>query len=279
MQNKENVQLAEEFILKRAGDFAPARLGIVLGTGLGGFCDAFDEDFALPYAEIPDFPRSTVQSHAGTLSLGRVAGVPVWILRGRFHLYEGYTPAEVCMGVRTLAALGVTTLLLTNAAGALNPQFQAGGLMCISDQINLTGESPLTGPNVDAWGPRFPDMSKVYSPELRDLALRTALELGIALERGVYVGVRGPNMETPAETRAYRILGADAIGMSTVLEAIAAHHMGLALLGVSCLTNKNLPDCMEETSLENVIAMAAQAGGRLSRLLEAVVARIGDNGQ
>lgn len=178
------------------------------------------------------------------------------------------------MGVRTLAELGVKTLIVTNAAGALNPQFDAGGLMLITDHINFTGHSPLTGANDAAWGPRFPDMCEVYSQRLRDIALSAALDLGVRLERGVYICVPGPQMETPAETRAYKALGADAIGMSTVLEAIAARHIGMELLAISCLTNKNLPDCMQPASLEDVIATAGEASGRLSRLVSEIVARL-----
>jgi len=162
-------------------------------------------------------------------------------------------------------------VVITNAAGALNPQFDAGGLMAITDHINFTGRSPLAGPNVDEWGDRFPDMSRAYDAGLRDLTLDTARELGIRLERGIYIGVTGPNLETPAETRAFRILGADAVGMSTVLETIAARHMGLDVLGISCLTNKNLPDCMAETSLEEVIATANAAAGKLARLLDGLL--------
>ena len=178
------------------------------------------------------------------------------------------------MGVRTLATLGVKRLIITNAAGALNPQFDAGGLMCITDHINFTGHNPLIGQNQDTWGVRFPDMSRIYDADLRDLALNTAQKLDIRLERGIYIGVTGPNLESPAETRAFKRLGADAVGMSTVLEVIAARHMDLAVLGISCLTNKNLPDCMGETTLEEVIAQAEAAADRLTRLLDAVISAL-----
>ena len=274
MQNRKNVQHAASYILEKYTQMPRTSIGLVLGTGLASLAGTFDQQFLLEYKDIPGFPHSTVTSHTGALSHGFVQSVPVWVLQGRFHLYEGYSPEEVCMGVRTLAELGVTTLIMTNAAGALDPLFPTGGLMCISDQINFTGATPLAGPNEDEWGPRFPDMSQVYARELQELAQQAALDLGIALEKGVYIGVRGPAMETPAETRIYRMLGADAIGMSTVLEAVAAHHMGLELLGISCLTNKNLPDCMQPTSLESVIAMASQACGALSRLVLEVVTRL-----
>lgn len=274
MQNAAKVQSAAEYIRQNCPQSPTPGIGLVLGTGLGPLADGLQELCRLPYESIPGFPHSTVESHAGALTLGSLAGIPVWTLQGRFHLYEGYSPAEVCMGVRTLALLGVRTLIMTNAAGALNPQFAAGGLMLVTDHMNFTGQNPLTGPNVEAWGPRFPDMSAVYSPRLRGLALEAALEAGIRLERGVYIGVTGPCLETPAETRAYRLLGADAIGMSTVLEAIAARHLGLDLLTISCLTNQNLPDCMAETTLEAVIAKAGEACGTLARLLATLLPRL-----
>ena len=275
MQNLKNVQQAAYCVREKRPHATPASIGIVMGTGLGGLAGALEQDFLLPYKEITGFPHSTVESHAGALGHGVIGDTPVWTLQGRFHLYEGYSPAEVCMGVRTLAALGVKTLILTNAAGALNPQFEAGSLMSITDHINFTGQNPLTGANQDSWGPRFPDMSAVYSPRIRAMARQSALELGMPLEHGVYLGLCGPCLETPAETRAFRIMGADAVGMSTVLEAIAARHMGLELLGISCLTNKNLPDCMQETSLEDVISMAGQTCGLLSRLLTRIVMKLG----
>lgn len=274
MQNKKKVQLAAAGVRKKSSELPEARIGLILGTGLGDLCNDLVHDVVIPYETIPNFPSSTVSSHAGALSHSSFVGVPVWILQGRFHLYEGYTPEEVCMGVRTLATLGVDTLLMTNAAGALNPGFSEGGLMCLSDQINFTGTSPLEGSNEDSWGPRFPDMCGLYTPRLRELAMKAALDQGIRLEQGVYVGVRGPSLETPAETRMYRMLGADAIGMSTVLEAVAARHMGLELLGISCLTNKNLPDCMQQVSFESVLATAAEASQKLAKLLSAVVQRL-----
>ena len=273
-QNPEAVaQAADNLRDALPPDFAP-RTGIVLGTGLGAWAASLSAEAVVNYADIPGFPRSTVQSHAGSLTAARVGGAPVLLLSGRFHLYEGYSPAEVCMGVRTMAALGVERLVITNAAGALNPHFEAGSLMCISDHINFTGASPLMGPNHDAWGDRFPDMSRAYAKELQQLAQDAALVAGVRLERGVYIGVNGPNLETPAETRAFKRLGADAVGMSTVLEVIAARHLGLEVLGISCLTNKNLPDCMEECSIEQVIAQAEQASGALATLLNAVVPKL-----
>lgn len=274
MQNPQHVQNAADHL--RAGLIRPhqAKTAVVLGTGLGDWAVGLTEVQSFDYADIPGFVPSTVESHAGKLTAALVGGRPVWLQRGRFHLYEGRSPAEVCMGVRTMALMGVENLIITNAAGALNPQFEAGGLMVISDHINFTGLSPLTGPNVDAWGDRFPDMSRAYDQGLHHLAHAKALELGIRLDRGVYIGVTGPNLETPAETRAFRMLGADAVGMSTVLEVIAAHHMGIKVLGISCLTNKNLPDCMAETSLEEVIATAGAAAGKLTRLLNSIISSL-----
>lgn len=199
--------------------------------------------------------------------LGDAGGVPLIIQEGRCHIYEGYGPADVCMGTRVMGALGIEGLIVTNAAGALNPRFDAGSVMLVTDHINFTGLSPLTGPNADSAGPRFPDMSAVYDPGLISLAEQAALSTGIRLEKGVYAGLAGPQLETPAETRMFRALGADAIGMSTVLEVIAARHMGLKVLGFSCLSNKNLPDCMAETSLEEIIETAGIAGKRLTTII------------
>lgn len=247
-------------------------MGLVLGSGLGPVARALTEARDIPLAEIPGLPLSTVAGHGGYLRAGRLSGRPVLALCGRVHLYEGFTAQDVCLPVRVLGALGVGTVVLTNAAGALNPLFEAGTLMLISDHINMSGQNPLTGPNLDALGPRFPDMGQAWCPELLCLARGEALRLGLPVERGVYVQVPGPSLETPAETRAYRQLGADAIGMSTVMEAIAARHMGLRLLGISCLTNKNNPDCMEKISHEEVLEMAGRTAGDMVRLLEAVAA-------
>lgn len=273
MQNLPEVQLAVTALKQklsaagRSGRAAKPRVGMVLGTGLSGLVAAMRDAVTVPYAELPGFPVSTVDSHSGAFVLGDVAGIPVLAQQGRCHLYEGYSPAQVCMGVRVMAGLGIGTLVVTNAAGALNPQFDAGSLMLMTDQINFTGTTPLAGPNVEQWGPRFPDMSCIFDPELRALALESAAMLGIRLERGVYIGVHGPQMESPAETRMYRQWGADAIGMSTVLEVLAARHLGLRVLGVSCLSNKNLPDCMAPVPIEEVIAVAGRAGRQLERLL------------
>ena len=267
----------------KAAPDADAPLGIVLGTGLSALAEKLQDRVVVPYADLPGFPASSVEGHAGAFVWGRFAGacgeddsIGRYALtqQGRCHLYEGRTPAEVCMGVRVMAMMGVKTLVITNAAGGLNPQFDAGGIMCMSDIINHTGHSPLTGINFEEWGPRFPDMCAPLDADLRALAVETAARIGLRIERGVYIGVHGPEMETPAETRMYRQWGADAVGMSTVLEIIAARHMGMRVLGLSCLTNKNLPDCMTPAPLEEILAVAAVAGKNLGRLIRAMVTKL-----
>ena len=267
----------------KAAPSADAPLGIVRGTGLSALAEKLQDRVVVPYADLPGFPASSVEGHTGAFVWGRFAGACgeddsigryALIQQGRCHLYEGRTPAEVCMGVRVMAMMGVKTLVITNAAGGLNPQFDAGGIMCMSDIINHTGHSPLTGINFEEWGPRFPDMCAPLDADLRALAVETAARIGLRIERGVYIGVHGPEMETPAETRMYRQWGADAVGMSTVLEIIAARHMGMRVLGLSCLTNKNLPDCMTPAPLEEILAVAAVAGKNLGRLIRAMVTKL-----
>lgn len=264
-------QTASESLKKYIDNSLAPKTGIVLGTGLGKLGKNVHVHATVPYDTIPHFPHSTVASHQGRFILGTLGGSSVIMQQGRCHLYEGYSPEEVCMGVRTMALAGVTTLIITNAAGALNPAWNPGDLMAITDHINFTGKSPLTGLNNDAWGDRFPDMSAPYDAKLLELAMDKAATSGIRLERGVYLGLQGPQMETPAETRMYKSLGADAVGMSTVLEVIAARHMGLRVLGISCLTNKNLPDCMQDAPLEEVLRVAGIAGDKLTSLITAVV--------
>lgn len=274
MQNLRKVQNCSDALKSVLTHGFTPKIAFVLGTGLGDFASSLEDSLSVPYEDLPDMPRSTVQSHQGAFVVGRFCGIPVIVQQGRCHLYEGRTPGEVCMGVRVMASLGVCALIVTNAAGAINPQFNAGGLMAITDQINMTGKSPLTGPNEERWGVRFPDMSEVYDRRFLDIAAGQALRLGIGLEKGVYVCVPGPQLETRAETRAYRLLGGDAVGMSTALEVIAARHMGVRVLGLSCLTNKNLPDCMAETSIEEIIAAACDAADQMTRLLTAVTPEI-----
>jgi purine-nucleoside phosphorylase len=211
-------------------------VGVVLGSGLGAFADALEEATSVPYGQIPHFPASTVVGHGGALVLGRCRGVPVAVMKGRVHFYEGYRLDEVVFPVRVLGRLGVRTLVVTNAAGAINPAFAPGDLMVIEDHVNLLG-NPLVGPNEEALGPRFPDMSEAYDRHLRDVAEAACRAVGARCRRGVYVSMTGPSYETPAEIRMARTLGADAVGMSTVPEVIAARHLGMRVAGLSCLTN------------------------------------------
>jgi purine-nucleoside phosphorylase len=279
MQNLKKVQICAKLL----HSFLPAgfspQVGLVLGTGLNNLADALEDATAIPYTDLQDFPQSTVVSHSGRFLAGRLSGVSVILQQGRCHLYEGKSPGETCMGVRVMAELGIGSLVLTNAAGSLNPLFPAGSLMLIDDHINFTARSPLTGANEDSWGLRFPDMSRLYDPELLRVFENTAMVLGMRVEKGVYICVPGPQLETRAETRMYRTLGADAAGMSTALEAIAAHHMGVRVAGISCLTNQNLPDCMDEATIEDIIAVAEKAGTNLARLLRAALPSLAELGK
>jgi purine-nucleoside phosphorylase len=252
-----------------------ARIGIILGTGLGALADAVDAEVVLSYDDLPHFPVSTVESHHGKLLAGRLDGVPVLALQGRFHLYEGYSPHEITFPVRVLARLGVDTLLISNAAGGMNPNFRRGDLMLVTDHINLQGVNPLSGPNVDDWGPRFPDMSMPYDEGLRRIAESVALEQAVKLQQGVYVAVEGPNLETRAESRFLRMIGADAVGMSTVPEVIVARHQGLRCLAFSVITDECFPDALEPVSIEDVLAAAGEAEPKLTAVMRAVVARVG----
>ncbi len=247
------------------------RIGVVLGTGLGSVADSLEDSLDVPYESIPDFPRSTVESHEGKLIFGKWNNVPIVALKGRFHLYEGYDPKDIAFPIRVLKGLGVEVLLISNAAGGLNTNFEPADLMLIIDHINFTGRNPLVGPNVDEWGPRFPDMTEPYSRRLQKIALDVARKNGIVLHRGVYVGVLGPSMETAAETRMLRFIGADAVGMSTIMEVITAVHLGMEVLAVSVISNVNKPDCYEPVPLEKVIKTAEKAAPDLMRLFSKVI--------
>ncbi|MDR0239170.1 MAG: purine-nucleoside phosphorylase [Deltaproteobacteria bacterium] len=274
MQNPEEVQRAAMYISEHApGAFRP-ELALVCGTGFGKLADMFRCVRSIPFENSPGFPRATVASHAGSFAAAYFGEKAVLLQQGRCHLYEGYSPAQVCMGVRVAYTLGARSLVIANAAGSLNPQWSAGDVMLITDHLNCTGTSPLVGPNHDPWGPRFPDMSRLYDREYQRLALDAARTSGVRLERGVYAGVLGPELENPAQTRMYRQAGADAIGMSTVLEVIAARHLGMRVLAFSCLSNANLPDCMEETSLEEIIATVRASSETVIRLLGVLLPRI-----
>ncbi|MFQ5689911.1 MAG: purine-nucleoside phosphorylase [Gemmatimonadota bacterium] len=247
-------------------------LGLVLGTGLGGVAAAIDVDVEIPYGEIPGFPVSTVETHAGRLVLGSLEGRTVAGLDGRFHRYEGYELAQIGFPIRVLRALGAETLVVTAACGGMNPLWNPGDLVLLSDHINLMGDSPLIGPNFDSQGPRFPDMSEAYDRELRRVAREEALRLGLLLREGVYVAVTGPNLETAAEYRMLRAIGADIVGMSTVPEVIVARHAGMRVLGLAIITDACLPDALEPASVEEIIATARAAEPDLARLVKAVVA-------
>lgn len=245
---------------------------IQLGTGLGGLAKAMRGSISIPYEEIPHFPCSTVTSHAGNLLCGSLAGKPVAVLQGRFHYYEGYSAREVGFPVRVLSLLGVKTAIITNASGGLNPAWLAGAIMICRDHLNLLPDNPLRGPNVDDWGPRFPDLSQPYSPELRSLAEAAARKLGLdEVCSGTYVCIPGPSLETPAETRMLRLLGADAVGMSSLPEVITALHGGLQVLGLSVVANVNDPDNLAPILLEDIVAAAQRAEPRLQQLVLEIV--------
>ena len=249
-------------------------VGIILGTGLGGLAKEIKPDAIVNYGDIPHFPISTVESHHGKLIFGTLAGKRVVAMQGRFHYYEGYTMQQVTFPVRVMKFLGVSTLLISNAAGGLNPQFTRGTVMVITDHINLLGDNPLIGPNDDTLGPRFPDMSEPYSRTLAALAERVALDMKIRTERGVFVAVPGPNLETRAEYRFLRFIGADAVGMSTVPENIVANHMGLQVLGFSIITDECFPDSLQPANVEEIIAVAAQTEPKLTAIMKGVVEKL-----
>lgn len=257
--------------LKEAMEGVRPTVGLITGTGLGEIGELIGLSRRIPYSHIPHFPIPTTESHRGNLLLGEIEGVRVLAMEGRLHAYEGYSPAEVTFPVRLMSLMGIRTLLISSAAGGLNPQFERGDLVAVTDHINLTGLSALRGPNLQAFGPRFPDMSRVYDRGLVKLAERKALQEKIALKKGVYIGIIGPNLETPAETRFYRMAGADVIGMSTVLEATAAVHCGMRILAIVTVTNVNLPDCMKETSLQEVIEAAGLAAPKLALLWREII--------
>src|SRR5213083_423806 len=249
-------------------------VAIILGTGLGALADEVTVETRIPYGEIPGFPLSTVESHAGQLLVGTLAGRRVAAMQGRFHRYEGYSLEQIAFPVRVLRRLGARTLVVSNACGGMHPLWSPGDLMLIADHINLLGDNPLVGPNDDTLGPRFPDMSQPYDELLRALARQVALDERIVLREGVYVAVAGPNLETRAEYRMLRALGADVVGMSTVPEVIAAVHLGMRVLGVSIITDQCLPDALAPASVEQIIAVARAAEPRLTALIDGVLERL-----
>ncbi len=249
-------------------------VGIVLGTGLGDFADALELETVVPFAEIPHFPVSTVESHAGELHLGRLAGRPVAVMKGRVHYYEGYAMRQVAFPVRVLRALGCGTLVITNAVGGMNPDMPPGTIVVTTDHINLMGDNPLIGPNDDELGPRFPDMSEPYARPLVALAESAALELRIPLQRGVLVAVPGPNLETAAEYRFLRWIGADVVGMSLVPENLAAVHGGQRVLALNVVTDACLPDALKPASVPEILAVAGRTAPSLIRLVTEVIRRL-----
>ena len=249
-------------------------VAVILGTGLGALADELKADVTIPYADIPGFPRPTVETHAGRLLFGMLGKTRVAMMQGRFHRYEGYTLQQVAFPVRVLRALGAKTLIVSNVSGGMHPLWSTGDLVLISDHINLLGDNPLAGPNNDAEGPRFPDMSAAYDPELRKLARDVALKHQIVLREGVYVAVPGPNLETRAEYRMLRALGADVVGMSTVPEVITAVHQGMRVLGLSIITDNCLPDALEPTSVEQIIAVARGAEPKLAAVVRGVLEQL-----
>jgi purine-nucleoside phosphorylase len=249
-------------------------LAIILGTGLGALADDIAVETAIPYSEIPHFPLSTVESHSGRLLLGSLQGKRVITMQGRFHRYEGYTLQQIVHPVRTMFKLGAHTLIVSNVSGGMHPLWNAGDLVLLDDHINLLGDNPLVGPNLDELGPRFPDMSEPYDRQLQRIAESVALESGITMRRGVYAAVAGPNLETRAEYRMLRGIGADLVGMSTVPEVIAARHMGMRVLGFSIITDLCLPDALEPAALATIIANARRAEPQLSAVVKGVIARL-----
>ena len=259
--------------IRSQGDWKP-ELGVILGTGLGALIDDIRVDTALDYAGIPHFPVSTVESHSGRLIFGTLEGRSVVAMQGRFHFYEGYTLQQVTFPVRVMQALGVETLFVSNACGGMNPVYRRGDLMRIEDHVNLIGDNPLRGPNVDELGPRFPDMSEPYDRALGEMADRVALESGIRMHVGVYVAVAGPNLETRAEYRFLRAIGADVVGMSTVPEVIVARHGGMRVLGISIVTDECFPDALEPVDVAEIIRVAGEAEPRMTAVIRGAVGRL-----
>jgi len=246
-------------------------IGIILGTGLGKLAKSVRKPIKIPYEEIPGFPIPTVASHAGELVIGDLGGKCVATLSGRMHYYEGYSMQEIGLPVRVLKALGVQTLIVSGATGGMNPQYRQGDLVVIEDHINLMGANPLIGPNDDRLGPRYPDMSRPYDPKLVNAAMATALKMGIRCHSGVYVGVAGPNLETRAEYRFLRGIGADVVGMSVVPEVLVAVHSAMRVLGMAVVTDMCLPDALQPGNIEEIIRVANEAEGRMTRIVKQVI--------
>jgi purine-nucleoside phosphorylase len=252
-------------------------IGLILGSGLGAYADSLENRTIIPYDKLPYFPSSTAPGHSGNLVLGEAEGVPVAVLQGRVHYYEGYSMADVTFPTRVLGGLGVRRLIITNAAGGINVDFKPGDLMLIKDHINLMGSNPLIGANPDEMGPRFPDMSEAYDPAMRSIALQVAQQKQIPVREGIYIGLAGPSYETPAEIRMCRILGADAVGMSTVPETIVANHMGIRVLGISCITNMAAVILPRKLLHQEVMDTAQRVMDRFISLLRGIIPRLPPN--
>lgn len=266
--------VAETVQAVRARTGLVPEVAIVLGTGLGALTELLDADAVIPYAELPGFAVPTVESHAGRLHVGTLAGRRVAMLQGRFHRYEGYALDQVTFPVRVLHALGAGTLIVSNVSGGMHPLWEAGDLVLLADHINLLGDNPLVGPDDGAGSARFPDLTEAYDPALRGLARDVALEQGITLREGTYVAVAGPNLETRAEYRMLRMLGGDVVGMSTVPEVIVARQLGMRVLGLSIITDLCLPDALEPASVEQILAVARTAEPRLAALVQGLIPRL-----
>ena len=299
MQHYKKKVLETTDFLRKQTPMLP-EIAFLTGTGLGSSTASMEITTTIPYSRIPNFPVSTVESHKGELIFGILGGKPLMVMQGRFHLYEGYSPLEVTFPIRVMQELGVKTLIISNASGGINLNFSAGDIMVITDHINLTGCNPLTGHNEESWGIRFPDMTEVYNRELASLALKSAADLtshvslqqdlsvptqqgisvptqqgiSVPLRQGVYAGLQGPSLETPAETRYLKSIGADAVGFSTIMEAIAGVHAGMKILGLAIITNINNPDVPEKATVEEIIETAQQTVGDLNRLLQKLLEQL-----
>lgn len=269
----ENIQLTTEYIKRKIGDFQP-EIGIILGTGLGGLVDDIVVEHKMMYSNIPNFPISTLEFHSGKLIFGTLSGKRVVAMQGRLHYYEGYSMKQITFPVRVLKMLGIKQLLVSNASGALNPDFRKGDLMIIEDHINMQPDNPLRGRNSEELGPRFPDMSQPYNPQMIKAGMDIAKKNNITCHKGVYVSVSGPNLETKAEYRFLRIIGGDAVGMSTVPEVIVANHMGLPVFAISVLTDEGFPETLSPVTVEEIIEIAKEAEPRMTQILKELISTI-----
>lgn len=267
-------QIRETADFLMAAQKTQPRIGIILGTGLGGLVKEIEIETSIPYEEIPNFPVSTVEGHHGKLIFGTIQGKPIMAMQGRFHFYEGYSMHEVTFPVRVMKLMGIEHLIVSNASGGLNPDFKIGDIMVINDHLNMFGANPLTGTNLKELGPRFPDMSQPYSKKLIEIAMEIGKAEKIDLKQGVYAGTAGPTFETPAEYKYFRIIGGDAVGMSTVPEVIVARHMDMTCFGVSIITDSGVPGEIVEISHEEVQEVAAEAEPKMTKVISELIARI-----